>query len=200
MTGRTLNFTAAGITAVVTAAIGLVGAAGLVHADTAAAEPTAEVVQNGSFEYPTAPTSGVVGTFPAIPGWTETTGRGMEVQNGLYDSAPGGGAQYVELNSNGPSSFYQDVPTVAGRSYRLEFRYTARPDTLPEENAFEVTFGETTQSIALAPVTEPEWQASMIDIAATQPVTRLTFSDATSPPEQRGLGALLDLVSVVPLT
>lgn len=185
--------------AAVAAAIAVIATAGLVHADPASADAPADLVRNGSFESPASPEAGLVGNFPSIPGWTETTGRGMEVQNELYSPPDGGGAQYVELDSKGPSSFYQDIATKEGEGYRLTFRYTARPNTPAAENAFEVTFGETTQSIELAPVTAPDWQTSSIDIVATQPSTRLTFADSTGENRQRGLGALLDLVSVVSL-
>jgi hypothetical protein len=195
MRTRTRNTAAAAIAT----GIAVVGAAGLVHADPASADSPTDLVRNGSFESPAAPSPGLVGNFPEIPGWVETTGRGMEVQNELYRPPDGGGAQYVELDSRGPSSFFQDVATTEGRAYRLTFRYTARPNTPAAENAFEVTFGETTQNMELAPVSTPEWQTSNIDIVATQPTTRLTFADSTGPDQQRGLGALLDLVSVVPL-
>jgi hypothetical protein len=180
-------------------AFALAGTAALLHPGAASADVPADLVSNGSFESPAAPEAGLVGNFPQIPGWTETTGRGMEVQNELYTPPDGGGAQYVELDSRGPSSFFQDVTTTPGTPYRLTFRYSARPDTPAAENAFEVTFGETTQSIALAPATEPTWQTSTIDIVATGPTTRLTFADSTGPNQEPGLGALLDLVWVVPV-
>jgi hypothetical protein len=196
MTTRTWH-TAVAATATATA---LVAAAALLQPGPASAGAPTDLVSNGSFESPAAPEAGLVGNFPQIPGWTETTGRGMEVQNELYTPPDGGGAQYVELDSKGPSSFFQDVPTVVGSPYRLTFRYSARPNTSAAENAFEVTFGETTQSLALAPVTAPAWQTSTIDIVATGPSTRLTFADSTGAAQEAGLGALLDLVSVVPLS
>src|SRR5687768_577413 len=87
--------------------LGLVAAAGPAAARPAeepAAERTAqdqggELVENGSFEAPQSPRSGLVGNFPSIPGWKETTGHGLEIQNGLARTAAGGGAQYVELDS-----------------------------------------------------------------------------------------------------
>jgi len=195
MHNRTRNM--AGVA--IATALALLGGAGVVLAEAASADAPTDLVRNGSFESPAAPESGLVGNFKEIPGWTETTGHGMEVQNELYAPAEGGGAQYVELDSGGPSSFFQDIATTVGDSYRLSFSYTARPNTLAEENVFEVTFGDTTQSIALAPVTAPTWQPATIDVVAAAPITRLTFADSAGPGTERGLGALVDLVSVVPL-
>lgn len=124
----------------------------------AAAEAGQELIQNGSFESPQSPRAGLVGNFPTIPGWTETTGHGVEIQNGLAPTASGGGAQYVELDSRGPSSIFQDLATVPGRTYRLTFLYAAHPRTAAAESAFEVTFGDSTQAIAPAPRKAAVWR------------------------------------------
>lgn len=158
----------------------------------------AELVRNGSFESPQSPKAGLVGNFPHVPGWNETTGHGLEIQNGLAPTADGGGSQYVELDSKGPSSIYQDIATVPGRTYRLAFVYAAHPGTAAAESAFEVTFGDSTQSIAPAPQGEAAWRSAGLDIVATEPSTRLTFADGSTSDgtRVRGLGAFVDLVSV----
>jgi hypothetical protein len=161
-----------------------------------AVEPDAELVENGSFEAPRSPRPGLVGNFPTIPGWTETTGHGLEIQNGLARRARGGGEQYVELDSRGPSSIYQDVATVPGRAYRLTFVYSPHPGTAAAENAFEVTFGDTTQAVAPAMRKGAHWRAITMDVRALEDTTRLVFADASGADRVRGLGVYIDLVSV----
>jgi hypothetical protein len=153
------------------------------------------LVRNGSFEDPNSPRSGFVGTFPSIPGWTETTGRGIEIQNRLFPPPPQGGNQYAEMASDGPSSFYQDLPTEAGARYRLTFRYSPHPNTAADVNPFDVTFGETTASVSPAASSEVNWKTMVLEITAQGPTTRLTFTDAASDTDH-GLGAFLDMIEV----
>jgi hypothetical protein len=153
------------------------------------------LVRNPSFEDPGSPRSGFVGTFPSIPGWTETTGRGIEIQNRLFPPPANGGDQYVEMASDAPSSFYQDVPTEPGVRYRLSFRYSPHPNTAADVNPFDVTFGETTASVAPAASSEVNWKAMVLEITAQGPTTRLTFTDSAHDTDS-GLGAFLDMIEV----
>jgi hypothetical protein len=153
------------------------------------------LVRNPSFEDPGSPSSGFVGTFPSIPGWTETTGRGIEIQNRLFPPPTNGGNQYVEMASDAPSSFYQDVPTEPGVRYRLMFRYSPHPNTAADVNPFDVTFGETTASMAPAASSEVNWKVMVLEITAQGPTTRLTFTDSAHDADH-GLGAFLDMIEV----
>ena len=153
------------------------------------------LVRNGSFEDPGSPRSGFVGTFPSIPGWTETTGRGIEIQNRLFPPPTNGGAQYAEMASDGPSSFYQDVPTQPGVRYRLTFRYSPHPNTAADVNPFDVTFGQTTMSVAPAASSTADWKLTVLEITAEGPTTRLTFTDAAGDTDH-GLGAFIDMIEV----
>lgn len=153
------------------------------------------LVRNPSFEDPGSPSSGFVGTFPSIPGWTETTGRGIEIQNRLFPPPSNGGAQYVEMASDGPSSFYQDVPTQPGAHYRLTFRYSPHPNTAASVNPFDVTFGQSTMSVAPAASADVDWKITVLEITAEGPTTRLTFTDSARD-TNHGLGAFLDMIEV----
>jgi hypothetical protein len=153
------------------------------------------LVRNGSFEDPNSPRSGFVGTFASIPGWTETTGRGIEIQNRLFPPPPNGGSQYAEMASDGPSSFYQDVPTQPGVHYRLTFRYSPHPNTAASVNPFDVTFGQNTMSVAPAASSDVDWKTTVLEITAEGPTTRLTFTDSAADTDH-GLGAFLDMIEV----
>lgn len=154
------------------------------------------LVRNGSFEDPASPQTGFVGTFDAIPGWSETTGRGMEIQNRLFAPPEGGGSQYAELASDGPSSFFQEIATEPGKTYRLSFLYSAHPNSGTGGSAFDVTFGPSTMRIDPTPTGLVHWRTTVLEMTATSAVTRLTFSGASQPGQDPGIGAFLDMVEV----
>lgn len=152
------------------------------------------LVRNGSFEDPGAPQNGFVGTFDSIPGWTETSGRGMEIQNQLYSPPDGGGAQYAELASDAPSTFFQDIPTQPGVTYRLAFLYSANPNGGQHGSAFDVTFGTSTMRLDPAAAATTFWRRTVLEVTATSATTRLTFAGTPQAGQDPGIGALLDLV------
>ena len=136
------------------------------------------LVRNPSFEDPGSPRSGFVGTFASIPGWTETTGRGIEIQTGCFRRRPTAATSTWRWPPMPPSSFYQDVPTQPGTRYRLTFRYSPHPNTAADVNPFDVTFGETTASLAPAASSTVDWKMMVLEITAQGPTTRLTFTDS----------------------
>jgi hypothetical protein len=114
---------------------------------------------NGSFEDTTLVgtsqnqlTSGW-GTYSQINGWSATPNGKIEVQRGVAGT-PYAGFNLVELDSdnydktkfsaNNPLGLYQDVATVAGKSYTLSFAYSPRPGIAAVENVFDVLVGDNT--------------------------------------------------------
>src|SRR6185503_8486120 len=71
---------------------------------------------NGGFESPVVPSPGF-SIFLQIPGWTTTSGAGIEIQSGGIAGTPFEGNQLVETDSAGNSGFEQIVPTVAGQAH-----------------------------------------------------------------------------------
>ncbi len=99
----------------------------------------AALLTNGSFEtIPSPLTQNHLGStaswdyFPGgIPGWSTEPGQALEIQSNAtldYIDAQSGN-HYAELDSNGNSSFYQDVTLTTGR-YLLSFWFSIR-DTAP---------------------------------------------------------------------
>ena len=72
----------------------------------------ANIVVNGSFENPVLPT-GTYSLLSSIPGWTLASGPSIEIQNHVAGS-PFDGQQYLELDSSGESSVFQDLVTTPG--------------------------------------------------------------------------------------
>jgi hypothetical protein len=167
---------------------------------TAGAAPN--LIVNGSFETPDVPTGGI-GIFPSITGWTHapragTTSAGIEIQDhaaGL--PAAGAGAQFAELDSDGPSVISQSVATSAGSTYRLTFLYSARPNTPPAENHFTVAAGPATAELGPLPmVAQTAWATRTIDFVATAASSTIRFTDLSPEQAVGGLGAYIDLVAV----
>jgi hypothetical protein len=95
-------------------------------------------ITNGGFEDNVGLSGNSWGVFNSIPGWTTTTGRGIEVQRGnIGGASPYEGQQKVELdshnltggaaNSNSNSGMQQALTLGAGM-YEFSFAYLGRTD------------------------------------------------------------------------
>ncbi len=115
----------------------------------------------------------------------------LEIHEGVLGT-PFEGDQYAELDTDwgGPSgsgdgepasvTIYQDIPTVPGKAYRIKFAFAARPNTAASENRLETKWdGDVVHDTGF--VADPnggiEWQEITVDVVATQPLTRLEFTD-----------------------
>jgi PEP-CTERM motif len=101
-----------------------------------------ELVVNGSFEEPNVQT-GTWSIFASIPGWTafaidpDGDPMGLEIQDN-WNGPAFDGAQHAELDANFNNGMFQDVPTVAGLLYQLQFAYSPRPGVPETTNAIGV--------------------------------------------------------------
>ncbi|HYN03516.1 MAG TPA: PEP-CTERM sorting domain-containing protein [Vicinamibacteria bacterium] len=98
----------------------------------------ANLIVNGGFE---APDQGVGTGFTilgAIPGWTTSSGPGIEIQYGNVAGLPHSGDQLVELDSTGNSGMFQSITTLPGDFYTLSFFYSPRPGISAASNGIEV--------------------------------------------------------------
>lgn len=165
-----------------------------------------DLLTNGGFETP-ALSNGQWQVYPSISGWTGV-GAGIEVQNNAAGAAHGPN-QLVELDSHGQadnrSGMYQDIVTVPGQKYRLEFWHTPRPGNNPASDnqiRARVTVVSASgtmvdQTIGASTVGSVNWQQYSFDFVALDNSTRVRFDDAGT--EADTLGGYLDDVSVVKL-
>lgn len=131
-----------------------------------------EQITNGGFEFPVVISHSLWETYTSVSGWKITwrnssilvTPR-LELQRGVngWKTNPGdgtgdymGGYQYVELDSDQGNStttstnkdastrIYQDITTVPGAQYKLEFSYSPRPAV--SNNGIKVTVNDTSTS------------------------------------------------------
>ena len=84
----------------------------------------ADLVTNGGFENP-ALGWGSWSVFSSIPGWSRTSGCGIEIQNHVAGS-PFEGRQYTELDSHCPTAISQVLVTDPCRYYTLSYAFSAR--------------------------------------------------------------------------
>lgn len=102
----------------------------------------ANLVVNGSFETPelASGTWSIFQTGESGLGWT--TGRnGLEIRNNVAGTA-NHGEQFAELDTTNNSYIFQDLNTVAGKTYRLTFDYSPRIGQLLGTNGINVFWGD----------------------------------------------------------
>lgn len=150
------------------------------------------IVQNGGFEEPAIATGSFV-NLPSIPGWTDSSGCGIEVQNNVA-GAPAEGAQFVELDSNCSSTISQTLTTVPGATYTLQFLFSPRPGVV--DNHVEVRWnGGVVADVSAdgSALADTQWTTHSVLVAATGASTTLSFADRSI---SDSLGTYIDGVSV----
>ena len=160
----------------------------------ASAMPADTLVTNGDFSQPSL--VGGYGIFGgSIPGWSDSTGCGIEVWSSgfIVPPSPAGG-QVLELDSNCPSQISQSLATEPGQIYLVTYYFGARPHVSdPATNKIEASWdGAVKQTWSTG---DPTLRRYRYFARARGTSTTLTFAD-------RGLndsvGTLLSGVSVVP--
>lgn len=160
----------------------------------------ANIVSNGDFEVPviTAPFRVVPAGDDFITGWTVTApaaGQGVDLVNapaqGNLDYAHTGNQSIDMAGTPGRGTIYQDLATVAGTWYRVEFwlstngGFSASSLTLEWDGSPVSTLS----SPGLG-----KWERHEFDLLASSATTRLAFIGNI---DGNSSGALLDTVSVV---
>jgi hypothetical protein len=156
------------------------------------------LVVNGSFEEPVAESVyGPLDWKPSLKGWELSEGPAIEIQGGVAGAAYDG-KQLVELDStDAVTGIYQDIPTKPGKTYKLTFAFSPRPNVA--DNKLNVSWGDTT--IAQLEkngegLTDTDWQVYTYYLKATSDSTRLSFDDLNETSD--GLGTFIDAVSIEP--
>lgn len=161
----------------------------------------ANLVANGSFEEPNIPTN-TFALVPSIPGWSVEYSNpsfgAIEIQNNVAGS-PFDGNQFTELDAISQPRIFQDLQTVVGQTYNLQFAFSPRPGVL--DNKLSVRWGD----VLLDPIsasgvglTNTQWQVFNYELLATSAITRLSFDNRLE--TLNGLGTYLDAVSVTAIT
>ncbi|MFH0836022.1 MAG: hypothetical protein V1834_02555, partial [Candidatus Micrarchaeota archaeon] len=186
-------------------------------------DPEIELVANGGFETPASSnpnhwdyfadgTLGLVWNVEWASSQTEFNGHQrpnpayLEYQFGYSTWMPFEGSQYAELDTDwdGPGGslngepasvkIYQDLPTVPGREYSINFAYSPRPNTGLNDNLLEFGWNNEVKDVISSSGTDTtHWTPYSYTFTASNSITRLHFKDVGIP---NSLGVFLDAVSV----
>ncbi|WP_208339832.1 DUF642 domain-containing protein [Aetokthonos hydrillicola] len=154
------------------------------------------ILQNGSFE-DTVVANKSYGLYPSISGWnllSGSIGTRIEVQNNVAGT-PLDGNNLVELDSNGVTGIYQDLATIVGRTYQLQFGFSPRAGI--KDNRLNINWGNNLVANLTADGTglkDTKWQLFTYNLVATSAITRLSFDNLNELSDT--YGTYIDKVSV----
>ena len=169
--------------------------------------PEVNLVKNPSFETPVVVNNG--GTWelfangaPLLEWMTSylsgNTPSLLEIQRGYSGWLAADGLQFAELDSNEPTTVYQDIPTIPGKNYTFSYKFAARPDASTlADNTANVWWGgslagtPSSDTVSAGPNTD--WKTFSHSVVATTSLTRIAFEDAGT---ANSLGNFVDQVSV----
>ncbi len=155
------------------------------------------LIQNGSFETPTAPNTGW-GIFTPVLGWTITNANnndGLEIWNDFDGSGAGTasvGEQNAELDGNVSTDISQAIATIPGTVYELSFDFSARAGVA--QNSLDARADGNLIVSASADGSSNggnEWEDYSGTFVATDASTIISFEDTAV---SDSLGTLLDNV------
>lgn len=181
------------------------------------------VLFDGSFENPEVTNSAQWDIFPSPAGGWQVAWRSdipatfgaqnrpaianIEFHEGVIGPAFEGD-QYVELDTDwaGPNgsgegepasvTIYQDIATVPGATYAVQYRFAARPNTPASDNRVEMRWGGNVENDTgfVAGGGAINWTTINDSVVATTTSTRLAFTDLGT---ANSLGSLVDDFSLV---
>lgn len=168
-------------------------------------EVGSNLIVNGGFETPDIPT-GTWTVYPngSLTSWNVESGSGLEIQDNVA-GAPHSGGQHAELDSNNSSVISQNIPTEAGKQYRLRFWYSPRPNRPAGDNTIDmfvkvVSGGATIVSDRIGEHaiggSQTVWIEYEYNFVAVDNNTKIMFSDTGA---NNSYGGYLDDISVYAL-
>ena len=160
----------------------------------------AQLVTNGSFETPTAPSGSFLTLSGAgLTGWTISAGNVDLIGPGFWEHAQG--SQSLDMNGTAPATIFQDVALTIGAPYRLSFAMAENVGGGDDVKTMTVMigsidFGTFSFDNPVESFQTMNWMTFTRDFTANAATMRLTFTSTTG-----GCcnGPALDAVSIVPL-
>jgi hypothetical protein len=171
-----------------------------------AAIPLGNLLANGSFEQPpvaAGTSSRVLSGVDALPGWKITGGDVDVLRAPAWQTAPGEGAQALDLVGLQPGRIEQAFATEPGREYLFSgwIAHTARAPLAPQGRADVFLNGQFFLQLfhrdAEATDAAMRWTPFSYRFRATSATTTLALADATNSGASGGIA--LDGLSVTPL-
>jgi len=171
-------------------------------------DPNVNLIQNGDFENPILPFNSMsfVKDITVKPNsilkwlvsWVvpQTTGTlGLEIQNHIAGD-PYSGSQHAELDGDHPVTIWQDIPTIPGTTYKLDFAYSPRQGRTAADNEITVRIdggilGGILSAVGLSSGTN--WTSESRTFVATGNTTKVEFTDTGT---DTSFGGYLDNVGL----
>lgn len=158
-----------------------------------------ERMVNGGFETPVVTNTNLWDIFTSgFDNWVAknlTNGLSeLEVHRGYAGWLPKEGEQFIELDGNASSRIYQDIATVPGAIYTLDYSFSARPEV--PDNQLSVKVDSTVLPIEIGngiAQVNTAWKDLTYTFTATGTTTRIGFENTDV---SDSLGTFLDAVSV----
>ncbi|MFC1755799.1 SdrD B-like domain-containing protein [Patescibacteria group bacterium] len=181
--------------------------------------PDVNMVSNGGFETPVVSASQMWDIFTqGFVGWdvnwyggsTSFGGQArpddafLELHRGVNGWSPAEGNQYAELDTDwdGPGgslsgepasvAIHQDLPTISGYKYRVEFSFSPRPSTPGSDNQLEFRWDGNIEGV-YSDSGGINWSTEVHEFIADDTQTRIQFADIG---DANSLGTFLDDVKV----
>ena len=171
-------------------------------------DPQINLLENGDFENPDIST----GSYSIVPdinidagsvlGWLvswmgePTSGTlGLEIQDHIAGD-PYLNNQYAELDGDHPVKIWQDVTTIPGKEYKLEFAYSPREGRDAKDNEITLNIGDNLLSKVLSAVglsSGTSWIPYTETFIATDDTTKIEFADTST---DTSFGGYLDAVGL----
>jgi hypothetical protein len=185
-----------------------------------ASQPVSNLIKNGSFETPvvanpcpnggaTNPTPNICTYFTGSTGISDWTVGGNSIDVFRMPTAsptlnrnplnrnPEAGLQYVDLSGDAPGSLTQNINTLSGTSYTLQFYLHSNgkhsTGTGPIKKLTAVYWDGS--QVALVRSVSSAWKVHDVTVTANSAMSTVEFADVT--PNDGYNGPLLDAVSLV---
>lgn len=165
--------------------------------------PEINLVSNGGFEAPVVTGNGgdweIVPTLTSGLNWiaeylSSNPNPGLELQAGYSGWTPYSGDQYAELDGNESTKIYQDIPTIVGATYSVDYAFSPRPGVASNMLSVGVDGVEIdTQSADGSSLSNTAWLDDSVTFVATNTTTRVSFQNNDT---SDSLGTFVDSVSV----
>ncbi|MFE6776728.1 choice-of-anchor C family protein [Streptomyces sp. NPDC057702] len=141
-------------------------------------------VDDGSFEYPTAPANNFtnVTTGQSIGPWTVTQGNVDHIGRSFWQAAER--FQSVDLNGGAPGTITQSFPTTPGTTYAITYALAGNPGGTPVKTGRVVVDGQTVQDFTFdvtgKTTTNMGYVGRQATFVARSTSTTLSFASTTA--------------------
>lgn len=145
------------------------------------------LIANGSFEADVVTDASLWQKFASVMGWATTkvadsASTTLELHKGWSGNQAADGLQYAELDGDVSSMVSQNIVTIPGKSYELQWSFAPRHNLDAVENKLAVLVNNSVvaqngPATGTAPLATADWVNATTSFVATGTSTKITFAD-----------------------